>query len=227
MKFILFLLLSVNYAILAQDLDVSRNLNVKGKIMLNNDSGTAGQVLMSNGTNSPSWQTLSAGSKFAIQCSNLQINTGDFDDDVGGATNQTPNFNFNAILYETLNDVAINLNSNRIHINKSGLYRFEIFSKFRFTSNQAQNSLEYELRGKIDNSSNVTLHSFFLENGKMEPLGTNTSLSASIHSTSEIYLTQGQSIQFSAGFNGIANSTHSPSQMTVQNIYLRGSRISD
>lgn len=212
---------------IAQDLDVSRNLNVKGNISIDGNSGTAGQVLMSNGANAPSWQTISAGSKFAILCSTLDNFQNDFDDALNGPTTQIPTLDYDIVLYKTLNDISININGNKITSNKTGLYHIEVFTKFRFVSNQAQNQLSYEVQGKIENVSGILLHSFFLDSGKMEQLGNNTNLTGSSHVTTDIYLTEGQSLILGAGFGGIANSTNPPTQMVVQSTYIRGYRISD
>jgi hypothetical protein len=100
----------------AHKLDINGNMNLNGVLRINNNSGVAGQVLVSNGNANPSWQNLN--SSF-----NNQVRFGLFyTSDLAGAN---PVYNYTT-RYNT-SPADVNIAANSITINKSGLYHFEGF----------------------------------------------------------------------------------------------------
>jgi hypothetical protein len=98
----------------SERLDVNGNINLAGLIKINGNSGTAGQVLTSNGTSNPSWTSapLSNNIKFGIEFVN---GPGIPDDD---ETITATKYNLSPA------DVVISTSS--IILNHSGLYHFDI-----------------------------------------------------------------------------------------------------
>src|SRR4030095_1072420 len=99
----------------SERLDVNGNLNLAGLIKINGNSGTAGQVLTSNGASNPSWTSapLSNTIKFGIEFVNGPgIIPGDY------ATISATKYNNSPA------DVVISASS--ITINHSGLYHFDV-----------------------------------------------------------------------------------------------------
>jgi hypothetical protein len=122
-------LLVISLSTYAQELGIS-NINATGKLKVNGNAGTGGQVLTSNGAAaSPTWNTLAAplttvGGQFLINFQTLSDENGDFNLDGTSATN-TKTLKFNGIEFNTNGDVTINLTTHKITINRSGLYEFE------------------------------------------------------------------------------------------------------
>ena len=68
----------------AQDLEFT-DINAKGKVKMNGNMGTAGQVLTSNGALAPTWSTLTAptiavGGKFSYRMENVTSRFSTFGD---------------------------------------------------------------------------------------------------------------------------------------------------
>lgn len=124
----------------AQDLEFT-DINAKGKLKMNGNTGTAGQVLTSNGAVAPTWNTLiapltTAGGQFFIDFQNV----GDYNITLSSPVNQVKIVDFGTLIYNTNSDVTIDLATNRINFNRTGLYEFEGIMTYSIISTQAQNA---------------------------------------------------------------------------------------
>lgn len=124
----------------AQDLEFT-DINAKGKVKLNGQTGSAGQVLTSNGAASPTWNTLTAplttvGGQFFIDFQAVN----DFNLALGAPSSQTKTVDFGTLNYNTNGDVSIDLATDRITFNRTGLYEFEGIMTFNMNSTHAQNA---------------------------------------------------------------------------------------
>ena len=95
-------------------LDVNGDINVTGTIKTNGNPGTTGQLLVSNGTVAPTWQTpaLPNNTRFSTQMP------------TSNATNDVAGF-MSFLSYYNTNGTDITIGSDFITINKTGLYHFE------------------------------------------------------------------------------------------------------
>jgi hypothetical protein len=98
----------------SEKLDVNGNINLNGAIKINGNSGTAGQVLTSNGGSNPTWTSVTSANNVRF-CVQYQAGTGI---PTADAMFSTTNYNLNPA------DVVIGASS--ITINRSGLYHFDI-----------------------------------------------------------------------------------------------------
>jgi len=98
----------------AYKLDVAGDINMTGTLRLNGTTGTAGQVLTSNGIGAPSWSEapLRNSDRFNVTFSEIISST-------SGTLSLTTDYNFGGA------DIVIGANS--ITINKAGLYHFDLF----------------------------------------------------------------------------------------------------
>jgi hypothetical protein len=124
----------------AQDLEFT-DINAKGKVKLNGQTGTAGQVLTSNGAASPTWNTLTAplttaGGQFFIDMQPVS----DFNIVLGAPSSQTKIVDLSTLGYNTNGDVSIDLSTDKITFNRTGLYEFEGIMTFNMNSTQVQNA---------------------------------------------------------------------------------------
>lgn len=124
----------------AQDLEFT-DINAKGKVKMNGNTGTAGQVLTSNGALAPTWSTLTAptiavGGKFSYRMENVTSQTvaNNVDNLFSAAANasssQSAFISFDAggaggVDYNTNSDVSVNTNTGLFTFNRAGLYHFE------------------------------------------------------------------------------------------------------
>lgn len=137
--FITFLFCSCSLSF-AQDLEFT-DINAKGKLKMNGNTGTVGQVLTSNGAVAPTWNTLiapltTAGGQFFIDCLNIT----DYSIALGSASTQNKKVNLSSIGYNTNGDVTIDLVNDKIIFNREGLYEFEGIMTYNMISTQAQNA---------------------------------------------------------------------------------------
>ena len=95
----------------SRKLDIAGSLGFNGALFVNGQSGSEGQVLMSNGAGTPSWQNVAYGNttRFGIRYQKV------------GSTNTLDVAN----TYYNLNPADVTINASSIVINKSGLYRFQ------------------------------------------------------------------------------------------------------
>ncbi len=133
-------------ATIAQNLTVPGNINTTGKIQINGNSGTTGQVLTSNGNAAPSWQNIvtSTGGKFFITPTNNTRTTNSFTGRGGwivdGATNPTSqedSLDYGNISHEIGTDFTISnpgLKNNFITVARTGTYHFEGALRYFATS---------------------------------------------------------------------------------------------
>jgi hypothetical protein len=145
MKKILFqigFLLVISVSTYAQELGIS-NINATGKLKVNGNAGTPGQVLTSNGaTASPTWNSLTSpavvtGGKFLIRQGGVANGTSqpnnNFVTGANAPASQTAFIDFISQEYNTNSDVTIDIANDIITINRTGLYHFEGLIRF-FTS---------------------------------------------------------------------------------------------
>jgi hypothetical protein len=188
----------------SQNLDVVGNINIKGKIQINGNSGTVGQVLMSNGNAAPEWTTLSSntcntGGKFLMLSKNQTNETGDFDD--SGPSSQSVTIKFSEIVYKTNNDVSISTNGN-ITCNRTGLYHFEGTISFIAAGGTNTQVAKGIINYQIGNSTPITLESNLLQKILAE---SNTYERTNSFQMTR-YLTAGQTIKFIARFTNVDTS---------------------
>lgn len=114
-----------------QKLDIVGNLKVSGAIMPGGTAGTAGQVLVSNGSNAaPTWETIgTTGGKILVKLTENSNSAGrqGFSTTSGGA-GQVDSIDLNTIEYNIGTDFTINTGTptnNYIQVNSTGLYHFE------------------------------------------------------------------------------------------------------
>jgi hypothetical protein len=148
-----FLFLFVKSTI-AQDLEFT-DINAKGKVKMNGNTGTAGQVLTSNGALAPTWSNLTAptiavGGKFSYRIENVTSQTvannvdNQFSAAANAAASQTAFVSFDAGAggggtdYNTNSDVSVNTNTGVFTFNRAGLYHFEGLLRFTLGTPNAQ-----------------------------------------------------------------------------------------
>ncbi len=106
-------------------LDVSGDINTTGLIRLNGATGTAGQVLSSNGASDPAWVDAAYGNntRFAYGISQFSPATGSAS--TGGQ------FTFGTAKYN-LDPASVSVSGTTLTISKTGLYHFELFYNVQF-----------------------------------------------------------------------------------------------
>jgi hypothetical protein len=202
MKKILFqigFLLVISLSTYAQELGIS-NINATGKLKVNGNAGTPGQVLTSNGAAaSPTWNTSTSppvfGGKFLITqgvVNNTTTQPGNlFEIGPTVSFTQTAFIDFSAINYNTNNDIAIDLVNDRLTINRSGLYHFEGLVRYFVDFN---GSVPLPPKGaigfKVGSSSVVLTNEGFLYEER------NTQFANGISFKMDIYLLATQTIKF-------------------------------
>lgn len=199
MKKLILLFAILPAGIMAQNLDVIGNINTKGKIQINGNSGTAGQVLMSNGASAPAWTTVSnisaVGGKFLMPTTNQTGQTGDFDITLNASTSQVITVTFGSVSYNTNSDVSIVPSTGIITCNRTGLYHFEGMIRYFVTSSQTQvarGNVGYQING----GSSTLIDEVSLV--QTIPVAGNNAYNISIPFKMTRYLTAGQNIRFTA-----------------------------
>lgn len=152
------LLTIISFANFAQDLEFT-DINAKGKLKMNGNTGTAGQVLTSNGALAPTWSTLTAptiavGGKFSYRIENVTSQTvaNNVDNLFSAAANapasQSGFVSFDSGAggggtdYNTNSDVTVNTNTGLFTFNRAGLYHFEGMLRFTLGTPVAQAQTE-------------------------------------------------------------------------------------
>ena len=182
----------------AQTVTISQNLNVPGKIQINGNSGTTGQVLMSNGSSAPAWTSVSnstcaVGGKFLMTTENQTNSIGDFDNSLNAPVSQVVTVTYSGIIYNTNADVSIVASTGIITCNRTGLYHFEGMLRYFVTSSQTQIP-----RGNIGYFASFNFLLDEVTMGQTVPAGANNSYAISIPFSLNRYLTAGQTIKFLA-----------------------------
>lgn len=163
----------ISFANFAQDLEFT-DINAKGKLKMNGNTGTAGQVLTSNGALAPTWSTLTAptiavGGKFSYRIENVTSQTvannvdNLFSAIAGAPSSQSAFVSFDTggaggLDYNTNSDVSVNTNTGLFTFNRAGLYHFEGLLRFTLgtPTTQAQtDGLAANLNLIIDGASAV------------------------------------------------------------------------
>ncbi len=137
----------------AQDLEFT-DINAKGKLKMNGNTGTAGQVLTSNGALAPTWSTLIAptiavGGKFSYRYENVTSQTvasnvdNLFSAAANAASSQSAYVSFDSgggggMDYNTNSDVTVDVNTGLFTFNRAGLYHFEGMLRFTLGTPMAQ-----------------------------------------------------------------------------------------
>jgi hypothetical protein len=115
-------------------------VNIGGSLQLNGNAGLAGQVLTSNSTAAPTWQTLNAALANDIR----------FEADFTGTSTSsaTP-----ALAYTTaynLNPAVVSISGTGIFVSRSGLYHIEGFYEIRTVFNVAPSLMHYSYSLNVD-----------------------------------------------------------------------------
>jgi hypothetical protein len=87
-------------------------LNIGGTLQVNGNSGTAGQVLSSNGSSDPTWESMAFGNniRFSFTCSNNTVTNGNLT--IGTRYNTNP--------------TAVVVSGTSITFNQTGIYHFDV-----------------------------------------------------------------------------------------------------
>jgi hypothetical protein len=190
-------LLVISVSTYAQELGIS-NINATGKLKVNGNAGTAGQVLTSNGAAaSPTWNTLSAGGKFLIKQGKVDDTTTQPNNNIFlGQQTQSAFIDFTNILYNTNNDVSIDLANDGITINRTGLYHFEGLVQFQVTYNGSNTPKPSgKLFLKIFTANSATNSFTIVDNVIVPTNGTGQNQIATYFKT-DIYLVANQTVKF-------------------------------
>jgi hypothetical protein len=203
MKKILFqigFLLVISLSTYAQELGIS-NINATGKLKVNGNAGTPGQVLTSNGAAaSPTWNTSTSppvfGGKFLIRQGTVDNGTSQpnnlFTIGANAPNFQTAFIDFSSQDYNTNSDVSINLGSDVITINRTGLYHFEGLIKYKAIYNAGDQFFPTgSLAVKIGNNPVLLTDTFFLN-----PNSLRSSFGYGLSFKMDRYLIAGQTIKF-------------------------------
>jgi len=145
-----------NFGCFAQNLDVVGDINTKGKVKMNNNAGSAGQVLTSNGASlAPTWNSLAtptvvAGGKFSYRIENVTSQTvannvdNLFSANANAPTSQSAFVSFasgaggGGTDYNTNSDVTVDTNTGLFTFNRAGLYHFEGLIRYTLGTPNAQ-----------------------------------------------------------------------------------------
>ncbi len=142
-----------------QNLEVIGDINTKGKVKMNGNAGTAGQVLTSNGAGlAPTWNSLASpsivvGGKFSYRIENVTSQTvannvdNLFSAVANAPTSQSAFVSFDTggaggIDYNTNSDVSVNTNTGLFTFNRAGLYHFEGLLRFTLGTPIAQSQTD-------------------------------------------------------------------------------------
>jgi hypothetical protein len=199
MKKILFqigFLLVISLSTYAQELGIS-NINATGKLKVNGNAGTPGQVLTSNGAAaSPTWNTSpDFGGKFLIKQGKVNNTTTQPNNNfILGQTTQSAFIDLTSILYNSNNDVSIDLANDGITINRTGFYHFEGLVQFQATYNSNTPRPEGKLFLKILTANSPT-KSFAIVD-KETPRNINNLKEIATSFKTDIYLVANQIIKF-------------------------------
>lgn len=208
-KLILFVVFnSTIVASYAQNLDAVGNINTKGKISINGNSGTVGQVLMSNGANPPAWTTVSnstcaVGGKFSVRYDNTTAQTAGsqvdntFSTALNAPASQSGIVDLLTLEYNTNSDVTIDLVNNQFVFNRAGMYHFEGLFRMFLTSSQVQSlGAGANINLKIDNSSIARLIEQMPVQSNGLVGGTLNNYAANLSFGFNRYFTAGQTLKF-------------------------------
>ena len=183
----------------AEVLDVNGNINLNGVIKVNGNSGTAGQVLTSNGTGDPQWKNAAYGNttRFSVHAgTNLTSSS-------GIAPITATNYN--------LNPADVSIGASSITINHAGLYHLDFlvsaynsfdaevifFPRFNWDLHIGANTYELVNEQPMDPSSTSHYTFWYNGNGSLEiyiPAGTILTLQHSFSGTGSSYSAGGQLI---------------------------------
>jgi hypothetical protein len=187
----------------AQELGIS-NINATGKLKVNGNAGTGGQVLASNSTNPPVSTSISsntAGGKFLIKQGTVSPTTNQANNffviGPNAPATQTAFIDFISQDYNTSSDVTIDLANDLITINRTGIYHFEgMVGYLTNFSSIPQSPPIASLGVKIGNNSVLLIDETPLQNG----IG--SAFANTISFKLDKYLVANQTIKFEVGISG-------------------------
>lgn len=223
----------------AQNLDVIGNINTKGKISLNGNTGTTGQVLTSNGAAAPTWNTLVAplttiGGRFRYKYENVTAQTVSSQTDNNFTTSVTTNTSQSAFMsflvqdYNTNSDVSIDLASGLITFNRTGLYYLETMVRLFVTSTSTAQG--EGLAGNINFTINGSTSALIADQKLFEPaglIGNNLSYVCNIPIKTTQYFTAGQTLRVKMNIFNLKQNTNLIAIGLSQGGYLAGHFISE
>ncbi len=195
-------------------INTTGTLDIGGSLKINGSSGTAGQVLTSNGSSAPTWQNqaLSNNVRFEFRTDN--------------STGPGGNFNWTYTAYNT-NPTAVTLSGGEILFNVSGLYNIEIEVDALVVLDNPYNGVPPNfLMGSFftgtAGSGAYGNHKLFSEPLLQEYPAT-TSYSRRIPYRGTYYIAAGTTLNFNYSF------THTSSSFTLYSAYIdcRGHLISE
>jgi hypothetical protein len=183
----------------AEVLDVAGNINLNGVIKVNGSSGTAGQVLTSNGAADPQWKNTAYGNttRFSVHFgTNLSSSSG---------ISPITSTNYN------LNPADVSIGASSITINHGGLYHLDFlvsayttfdagvsfFPRFNWDLHIGANTYALVNDKIMDHSNTFNTTFYFNGNGSLEiyiPAGTILTLQHSFSGTGSAYSAGGQLI---------------------------------
>jgi hypothetical protein len=194
--------IGIGNSIPSYKLDVNGDINTTGKLRLNGNPGTAGQVLTSNGTADPTWESAAYSNNIRFSFNLTQM---------GAAASDSLNFNGTPPNYN-LNPAMVSVvpgNNARIVINKSGLYHFSgsISMTTANISPEVSNGPTFSVGYWINNKS------FSIESApSIAIIGfvPDDDFTKTFQFSFDVYLTAGQTIKFtrfSFSFGGVQSTS--------------------
>jgi len=198
----------------AWKLDVNGGMQLQGRLVVGGSSGTTGQVLTSNGSEVPGWQTLNAAFDNNIRFSFVVSNP----TNTSGTLNITNRYN--------TNPAAVSLSGSIITFNTTGIYHFEMSILGRIDYASALNynplfNINMILVGGVGNGNNPVAEARLERGG----LGTNSYFGSAITGT-DMYITAGQTMVLSFGYSGTSTGIGTITEIDTFG-YLRGYLISN
>jgi hypothetical protein len=198
----------------AWKLDVNGGMQLQGRLVVGGSSGTTGQVLTSNGSEVPSWQTLNAAFDNNIRFSFVVSNP----TNTSGTLNITNRYN--------TNPAAVSLSGSIITFNTTGIYHFEMSILGRIDYASALNynplfNINMILAGGVGNGNNPVAEARLERGG----LGINSYFGSAITGT-DMYITAGQTLLLSFGYSGTSTGIGTITEIDTFG-YLRGYLISN
>lgn len=181
----------------AYPLDVNGETNLRNALRVNGDRGDAGQVLTSNGAGAPSWANAALSNQVRFSFRTNSYNT----------SASVDSMRFTSTIYNlSPADVGISAAQSRIIINRTGLYHLEAYLYTEINAGTAQNTAPGIYITLMVNNTDYQLV-FGKEMYHLNPFPTQLFQHGEKY-TIDVYLTEGQTLKLTRGFNGIAGTEY-------------------
>ena len=198
-------------------LDVNGHTNLRGALKINGNAGTTGQVLVSQGNNTPPvWMNnvVDGGGRFWLTFPNNTHNSGRFGFNISGSTTQEDSLDFTSVkIYGT--DFTLSTageENNYITVNRSGLYHFEGTIRIFATSEPAISMAPRGIVRFLANEPSGVDPNIILVEERLEEESSTISGGNDFHNLNakfqiNVYLLAGATVAFRAGLTRLKTST--------------------